>query len=93
MVSEIKQHLLEIKPVVAKPGRKDLSISEGLKTNLSFSDKSKTTEGVDVPKRDPNKIMIASSTDRFRDSIEIKKEFARIFPPQTPGICIQHCQR
>ena len=58
MVSEIKQHLLENKPVVAEPGRKDVSFSEALKTNLSFSDKPKTTEGVDVPKKDPlpNKI-------------------------------------
>ena len=80
MVSEIKQHLLELNPVVAELGRKDLSFSEALKTNLSFSDKPKTTEGVDVPKKDPNKILIASSTNRFRDSIEIKKEFARLFP-------------
>ena len=80
MVSEIKQHLLEIKPVVAEPGRKDLSFSEALKTNLSFSDKPETTERVDVPKKDPNKILIASSTNRFRDSIEIKREFAKLFP-------------
>ena len=80
MVSKIKQHFLENKPVVAVPGRKDLSFSEALKINLSFSDKPKTTEGVDVPKRDPNKILIASSTNRFRDSIEIRKEFAKLFP-------------
>ena len=55
MVSEIKQHLLELKPVVAEPGRKDLSFSEALKTNLSFSDKPKTTDGVDFPKRDQTK--------------------------------------
>ena len=55
MVSEIKQQLLELKPVVAEPGRKDLSFSEALKTNLSFSDKPKTTDGVDLPKRDQTK--------------------------------------
>ena len=55
MVSEIKQQLLELKPVVAEPGRKDLSFSEALKTNLSFSHKPKTTDGVDLPKRDQTK--------------------------------------
>ena len=63
--------------MIAEPRRIDLSFSEALKPNLSFSDKPKTTEGVDVPKRDPNKILIASSTNRFRDSIEIKREFAK----------------
>ena len=55
MVSEIKQHLLEDEPVVAEPGRKDLSFSKALKTNLSFSDKPKMTEGVDVPPKKGSK--------------------------------------